>query len=235
MPIQFSCNHCNKRVQAPDLAAGKKAKCPHCEKINTVPIPDGFEQLLPPPALTPAAPKPSRPAGKLPSWVKIPRLSWRGWLIVSGLAFLLTLRTPPGPLVLLHYVALIFAVGLLVTRITQPWVPKWSKLISLAVALIAASCWGRTDYYMEYRTKFDDGGEIESSTTDYIYRSQYRPFYRDMYIWGKDGTYHAEGGFSETGKQHGRWESYSGDYRTKYEWFWYGEPVTEGEWHLRNK
>jgi phage FluMu protein Com/ribosomal protein S20 len=37
MPIQFRCSHCNKRVQAPDAAAGKKAKCPVCGELIEVP------------------------------------------------------------------------------------------------------------------------------------------------------------------------------------------------------
>lgn len=238
MPIQFSCTHCGKRGQAPDLAVGKKVKCPHCEKINSVPTPDGFEQLLPPPVvppptITPTAPKPAR---KLPSWVRSPRLSWRAWLIMSGLAFLLTLRTPPGPWVLLHYLALIFAVGLLATRIAQPRVPQWSKWIALGAALLAAWLWGRSDYYIKHEDKFRENGDLESVITEYVYRSQYRPFYQETSVWTEKGYGRLEGGYSESGKRHGRWKSFSTDDITgQTEWYWYGEPITEGEWHLRNK
>lgn len=38
MPIQFRCIHCHKRVQAPDSAAGKKAKCPVCGNVTDVPV-----------------------------------------------------------------------------------------------------------------------------------------------------------------------------------------------------
>ncbi len=38
MSIQFRCHHCNKRVQAPDSAGGKKARCPSCGQTVEVPI-----------------------------------------------------------------------------------------------------------------------------------------------------------------------------------------------------
>jgi len=38
MPIQFRCINCHKRVQAPDSAAGKKAKCPICGNVTDVPV-----------------------------------------------------------------------------------------------------------------------------------------------------------------------------------------------------
>ena len=37
MSIQFRCHHCNKRVQAPESAGGKKAKCPVCGQETEVP------------------------------------------------------------------------------------------------------------------------------------------------------------------------------------------------------
>lgn len=53
MPIQFHCKHCMKRVQAPDAAAGSKAKCPACGAVIAVPSKKadddplaGFEEFL---------------------------------------------------------------------------------------------------------------------------------------------------------------------------------------------
>ena len=45
-----------------------------------------------------------------------------------------------------------------------------------------------------------------------------------------------EGTYSESGKKHGEWTTtvYSPFKQTE-EYFWYGEQITEGEWHLRNK
>ena len=38
MSIQFRCRSCNKRVQAPDSAAGKSAPCPLCGQVIEVPL-----------------------------------------------------------------------------------------------------------------------------------------------------------------------------------------------------
>ena len=41
MAIEFHCNFCNKLVRAPDEAGGKKGKCPSCQNILYVPMPEG--------------------------------------------------------------------------------------------------------------------------------------------------------------------------------------------------
>ena len=40
MAIEFHCNHCGRLVKAPDEAGGKKGKCPTCQSILWVPMPD---------------------------------------------------------------------------------------------------------------------------------------------------------------------------------------------------
>jgi hypothetical protein len=40
MAIEFHCNHCGRLVRAPDEAGGKKGKCPTCQSILWVPMPD---------------------------------------------------------------------------------------------------------------------------------------------------------------------------------------------------
>ena len=37
--VQFICEHCRKAVTAPDEAAGKRGKCPHCEQTSYIPVP----------------------------------------------------------------------------------------------------------------------------------------------------------------------------------------------------
>jgi hypothetical protein len=41
MPIEFHCNFCGRLVRAPDEAGGKRGKCPTCQKILYVPMPEG--------------------------------------------------------------------------------------------------------------------------------------------------------------------------------------------------
>jgi phage FluMu protein Com len=39
MSIEFVCDHCGKTIKAPEVAAGKRGKCPHCSQANDVPVP----------------------------------------------------------------------------------------------------------------------------------------------------------------------------------------------------
>ena len=39
MPIRVACPSCGKSLQAPDSAAGKRAKCPECGKVLVIPEP----------------------------------------------------------------------------------------------------------------------------------------------------------------------------------------------------
>ncbi len=40
MPIRFTCSGCAKMMQAPETAAGKRAKCPLCQTVQVVPPPE---------------------------------------------------------------------------------------------------------------------------------------------------------------------------------------------------
>ncbi len=47
MTISFRCEHCGKRVNAPDSAAGKRGKCPYCKQGNYIPSPEAAEEDIP--------------------------------------------------------------------------------------------------------------------------------------------------------------------------------------------
>ena len=46
MPITFRCQYCRKTVKAPDSAAGKRGKCPHCGQTSYVPSPISDGEVL---------------------------------------------------------------------------------------------------------------------------------------------------------------------------------------------
>lgn len=50
MAIEFHCEHCNHVIKAPDEAAGRQGKCPHCGGVNYIrrPPEDGGELSLTP-------------------------------------------------------------------------------------------------------------------------------------------------------------------------------------------
>lgn len=39
MSIVFQCNHCGKKIEAPDKLAGKRGKCPKCRQALEIPTP----------------------------------------------------------------------------------------------------------------------------------------------------------------------------------------------------
>ncbi len=45
MAISFHCEHCRKKVEAPDSAGSKWGRCPACHKKVYVPSPDSDEEL----------------------------------------------------------------------------------------------------------------------------------------------------------------------------------------------
>ena len=47
MGIDFQCQHCRKKVNAPDSAAGKRGKCPFCGQSNYIPTPLTEDDVLP--------------------------------------------------------------------------------------------------------------------------------------------------------------------------------------------
>jgi DNA-directed RNA polymerase subunit RPC12/RpoP len=44
MAIEFHCEHCTQPVKAPDDAAGRPGKCPHCGNTVYIPLPAGADE-----------------------------------------------------------------------------------------------------------------------------------------------------------------------------------------------
>ncbi len=80
MPIIVNCHQCGKSAKAPDSVAGKKVKCPSCQAILTVPMPEGGgapapqpQQNVPPqqPVYPEPAPQPQAPITAAPPPVPV--------------------------------------------------------------------------------------------------------------------------------------------------------------------
>jgi hypothetical protein len=68
MPIVFNCT-CGKTLRVPDANAGKRAKCPACNAVVAIPVPEAepvFEIIEQPPAPPSATVPPPRPTYKKP-------------------------------------------------------------------------------------------------------------------------------------------------------------------------
>jgi len=45
MTIKFRCEHCGKKVEAPDTAGGRRGRCPYCKQPNYIPAPVSEEDV----------------------------------------------------------------------------------------------------------------------------------------------------------------------------------------------
>jgi hypothetical protein len=110
----------------------------------------------------------------------------------------------------------------------KPWQMTPVIWITLLVIVLSSVYYVRFGTYDRYWTDQEtDISYIDTRsrwTKDYVFRK----------VRGK--SWSAEGPFLGTGKQHGHWENvdWSDKFTVTHEFYWYGEPITEGTWHLRN-
>lgn len=173
-----------------------------------------------------------RLVAKMPSWCRA--LCWVALL----LAWAFTLWKSFGPLVLLNY--LLLAVLVLVTvwafRRKLP-TPRYFRPVAIGACILALSLHA----WLDRRTRrYYKGGDLHIATYG---RFTSRWNYWEIYPASDDSfLYSMKGPISDSGKRHGKWcwfwKPQKGiPYRDPitYTWHWYGEKITEGEWHLRNK
>jgi hypothetical protein len=46
MTLTFKCEHCHKKISAPDSAGGKRGKCPFCKESMYIPAPVAEDEIL---------------------------------------------------------------------------------------------------------------------------------------------------------------------------------------------
>jgi hypothetical protein len=185
----------------------------------------------PPPVAAPPLPPP-----KLPRWI-VPVV---GACLV---AFLATLHREEGWSVLIHYGAIVMAVVLIGVSVGERTLRTWPTAVAAGLGLAAALTWAQFDYWVREWSEVDESG-VEWFYTDYYGRGA-PIYYRELHRYSSDVPgddvfiASAEGGFSESGKQHGPWKSFEWrkdqDSCSSTKWLWYGEEITEGEWHVRNR
>jgi hypothetical protein len=231
MSVQAACPNCGREVRGSDAWVGREGKCPNCG--STVRF-----AVAQPVGLPPYIPPPPTPIPVRESWWPKGLTVWRLTLAVCVLAFLLTLRAPNGPLCVVHYLGLMASVGMVTYRLADRFAPELLIPPIVIVAVVASVyLWGRSDYSIDQYSERTKDGKGEASFTDYADRGDSKTFYRRLRIRYDDGTrWTAEGAFSESGKKHGEWKiTPLDDWREHSEWYWYGEPVTEGQWHVLNR
>ena len=94
--------------------------------------------------------------------------------------------------------------------------------------------WGYFDTYKEFwkndRVNYIDTYHRWTGRHIYRYISAYETGDSTKLSWTADGQ------LAGTGKLHGKWDYtyWSPNFTHHVQFYWYGEEVTEGEWHLRN-
>jgi hypothetical protein len=154
--------------------------------------------------------------------------------IFIGLLLLLALRQAPSFLIVIPYfgILLIVASSVVLLSTRFPAVrSKTGKLVAFFAAGLMIWILAGFDQYDESREK--DG--VKAVTT--FSRWGRTPLKRSITVKEGDGFYWTSGPLSASGKPHGEWKNLGigvGAFKSR-EWYWYGEEITEGEWHLRNK
>ena len=127
----------------------------------------------------------------------------------------------------------------IVPTVKPPVVRRWGKRLAIviasvfAVALLWLSCW---KVFGTYRESFE--GTSNSWITETYSNWTGKPCYRhvEMRDSGGKAIGYADGPVSDSGKPHGEWDLlFLDEFKSVKWWYWYGEQITEGEWHLRNQ
>lgn len=164
------------------------------------------------------------------------RMTWPGWAIATGLlGWVLCVTNERGGRAILCYPFLALAcagvVGFAVRRFDRWWV----RYAGAALAALVLVWWGSVDTYTE---RWHNGS---AKLTDTYRRLGNRPIHRLIYFYDSSEESplvpSAEGPLAGTGKPHGQWRytTWEPEFSVRSKFYWYGEEVSEGEWHLRNK
>jgi hypothetical protein len=256
MAIRFSCASCGKRFAVSDDRAGRTAKCPQCQASLTIPELDRPPALLLPgeqsvndpfadfkaieaaaaagprpkaSVSTPTVTEPAKPPVAQPAdWYRVFKFNVG---MVACVIFLATVNSPPSPWVLVHYACLMAILWYLSQWILGRFkcsanVARWGGIAF--VTMVVFYYFSRCDVYPEH-WESEDGTRY----TDWYQRFQGGPTHRSLSF---DGVY-GSGPMKGEGKRrpHGMWTVLGKDLSLEKKFYWYGEEVSEGEWHLRNK
>jgi DNA-directed RNA polymerase subunit RPC12/RpoP len=258
--VAFRCEQCGSPLKTAPDNVGSLIDCPKCGGLTVVAL---QRQTPPPPPIAPPLPRsakvpvvttPTGPVGDPDFSNRVQRRIERIVFWATPVVFLATLHSEDVFAILFHYLALMIFVGWGVADILKRVLPpKWA-LVGLPVAILAAWLWGQFDYSVNTWSQSSDDG-VEWLYTDWIRRGEHQPYYRECSYDDEYGLHSIHLGFSESGKEHGPKSHYIfGGFdekeklslelagfdvgllsASKKTWHWYGEEISEGEWHLRNR
>lgn len=253
------CPACSQSFEIPTLGASPPSPSPAADEPG-----EGIDFSPQPPALHVEAPPvqslsddaSSRPTEQTPAdRLRNARVAWSLVFIFAGVVFLATLRQE---FFLPNYLCLMLTLFSVRQFIRSYW-PRRAALITTVIAiLVATAVFWQFDYYVHSWHETDEATGERSYYTDSYWRAGGWKFHRHVHISGGElGLAFYDFNYSESGSSHGKakysvWpteddtkglgralklQGYEkqGRIYTLTEWYWYGDKVSEGEWHLRNK
>ena len=155
-------------------------------------------------------------------------------ITAGGLGWLFTLQPKPSLFILVHYGLLVAAIVGAVRVCAGKWqvYRKWIIIGGTAAGICLVILYGQHDYYRSSWTN-----ERGTKYVDTYHRWSGRIVHRWVLLpdgsslgTSLNGPMRGEG----KPKPHGKWIRL-GRGGLDYTFYWYGDEVSEGEWHLRNK
>ncbi len=211
-----------------------------------------------PPVVQPLPPPFPRRPGDMPKWL------WLTATVVFAIAWFVTRSSPSAGVAWANYSFLCVACFAFVGTVQVRWLPWWfffAAAPTLSVVAIGFHAW--TDTYVVHwdaindpdaltwigvtNSHYQDGSEtsiwplVRYHDTHVRWGGTKHPLYRRAECFSDASNLESSwavlsGPMSPSGKLHGQWTmTLFGHPEDTAAWFWYGEEITEGEWHLRNR
>lgn len=248
MASQFwdvECPHCRETCVLTEWASGTKVVCPCCKKQFLL-LNEGEESPL---EIRQRELKEQARAKRKEANRTIIRRMWMDLLNIAGpftvtvaVLVILALGFAGPPLDVLHYAGIAAVIVFVAWKFSSRRPRTESQKIAIRAIACAAIivCCGVRGYFATV-TEFSVKHGNDGRTTEYedtLTRFGNKPVYRTVTILTKEGKLDVvmEGPLSpDSGKPHGKWKYLAfNPIDGETWWYWYGDQVTEGEWHLRN-
>lgn len=218
----FLCPFCNSEIRVPVAAVGKSGTCKKCR--NKVIVPKRVSMPAPTQPTVPVMdPRPFESVKRQSPAVPIGSVLLGSG--VFGWAWFAADEVYP-----LDYAGILIAATgacILLCLVTRFFV----ALIVASAAFIGGVVW-----YASNDLVTDNWSNEQIEYSDRVLRFGRIIRTRSMVTHNEAGEKAAQwsGEMSESGKPHGKWHiTYFPSYDSRDLWFWYGEEITEGEWHTR--
>jgi hypothetical protein len=173
-------------------------------------------------------------AATIGAWlaIKSPAASCAAGLVLALFAVGSRGEDPQSGVAMVGYFVTIVA-GLLLMRgvalLSRPKLRVWA-VVGMGTATLAAFFWVRNTGEFFRIWKNDSGVEFFDT---FSRADPYHPIHRHMTCYSP-AFFYCRGPMAGETKPHGMWyERYGSDPTDHRVWYWYGEQISEGEWHLR--